>query len=122
MIMSSYKLSYTAEQIDELLKKLDSGVFLPVVELSTVGTAEGATLTAEETEQLKNALELGNFALVVLPIDVSVEPVVVRSVIEDGIKYFIGRTVMLKDDQSYAYHDIALMFSEGIGTVIIYLS
>lgn len=42
----SYQLSYTAEQIDELLKKLDSGVVLPVVEIAdlTAFTAEECAL------------------------------------------------------------------------------
>lgn len=48
----SYKLSYTAQEVDELLGKVKGGVCLPVVELSTKPTEEGAKLTAEESAKM----------------------------------------------------------------------
>lgn len=49
----SYKLSYTAQEVDELLGKVKGGVCLPVVELSTVfdSTTEEPTVCNESDYQ-----------------------------------------------------------------------
>ena len=54
--MADYKLSYTAEEVDELLTKVKGGVCLPVVELETVATPDGVELTAEDVAKIE-ALE-----------------------------------------------------------------
>lgn len=53
--MADYKLSYTAEEVDDLLKKVAGGVFLPVVELTTVLESD-VQLTQEECAKLDAAV------------------------------------------------------------------
>lgn len=50
----SYKLSYTAQEVDELLGKVKGGVCLPVVELNVVANANDVTaLSAEEAAKME---------------------------------------------------------------------
>lgn len=58
--MADYKLSHTAEEVDELLGKVKNGVCLPVVEItSAYYPSEGVVeLSAQESAQLDKALEM----------------------------------------------------------------
>ena len=55
--MADYKLSHTAEEVDELLTKVKNGVCLPYVELTTMLVdGDEVTLTEEENEKLTAAI------------------------------------------------------------------
>lgn len=77
--MAEYKLDFTAEEVNQRIKKIQDGgigytdgetvhpidpkylggAVLPVVELSTIATTDGVALTAEESTQIDDAFANG---------------------------------------------------------------
>ena len=115
----THTFSITQETIHPIDPKFLPGVCLPVVELTTVPTAKGAALTAEETAQVANALAMSNFAIIALPMELEAHPILCRVLTENDIRFLFGR-------YSYWYGtgaevlmlDIMLGIIDGIGTAI----
>ena len=102
------------ETIHPIDPKYLPGVCLPVVELSTVPTADGAALTAEETAQLSSALATSKYALVVLPFDFAISPMVCRFYEEDESAGFLGGVVA-----HGSFVNVALIYADGVGIAAV---
>lgn len=85
-------LTINTETIVPIDQKFLPGVCLPVVELTTTPTAEGAALTAEETAQLANAFARSKYALF-YALSVSPFPALCSVLVEDGLSMFVGYIV-----------------------------
>lgn len=62
---------------------------MPVIELTTLPTLDGAPLTAEEAAQVESALASG-IALVCFPMEVAASPIICKRIEADGMIAFVG--------------------------------
>ena len=69
--MADHKLSYTAEEVDELLGKVKSGVCLPVVKLETAIGEGQISLSDSDTAKLNECCE-------------KVTPIIIECHLSDG--------------------------------------
>lgn len=107
-----YEETETVHTIDP---KFIPGAVLPVVELTTMPTADGAQLTEAETAQLAYAVANSNYALVALSAELLFSPIICRKLVEEGAQGLIGNVI----DNSGVRWSIALFVADGVGTATI---
>lgn len=114
-------VTHVTETIHPIDPKFLPGVCLPVVELTTVPTADESmiALTADETTQLASALKNSGYAIVALPISyASGSPILMRRGEEGGIAVYVSSWHLKEfDTNRIVYFALTLFVLDGVGYI-----